>query len=90
MEMHSRQSLSEIHGISVARRLRSRRPSIARLAMARILAFLKAIGTAIKAELAARRAIAELASMDDHMLRDLGISRSEIESAVRPPRCVRE
>jgi uncharacterized protein YjiS (DUF1127 family) len=86
MEMHSRQSLSEIHGISVAPRLRSRRPSIARLAIARIPAFLKALGTAIEAELAARQAITELASMNDHMLRDLGISRCEIENAVRRPR----
>ena len=39
--------------------------------------------TAIEAELAARQAIAELASVSDYMLRDLGINRSEIEDAVR-------
>ncbi len=42
--------------------------------------------TAIEAELAARQAATELASMNDHMLRDLGISRCEIENAVRRPR----
>jgi uncharacterized protein YjiS (DUF1127 family) len=83
MEMHSRQSLSEIHGISVARRLRSRRRPIAGIAIARVLAFLKRMKTAIEAELAARQAIAELASVSDYMLRDLGINRSEIEDAVR-------
>ena len=41
---------------------------------------------AIEAELAARHAITELAGMNDHMLRDLGITRSEIESTVRRPR----
>jgi uncharacterized protein YjiS (DUF1127 family) len=30
-----------------------------------------------------KRAIAELQGLDDHMLRDIGLSRSEIESYVR-------
>jgi hypothetical protein len=38
---------------------------------------------AIEAELAARHAIIELTSMDDRMLRDLGITRSEIENKIR-------
>jgi hypothetical protein len=41
---------------------------------------------AIEAELAARRAIAELADMDDYMLRDIGITRSEIASRARRAR----
>jgi uncharacterized protein YjiS (DUF1127 family) len=77
MAMHSRRSLHNINGISAPPR------PAARLAIARILAVLKRIKTAIEAELAARHAITELASMNDRMLRDLGIKRSEIESAVR-------
>jgi uncharacterized protein YjiS (DUF1127 family) len=83
MEMHSRQSLYEIHGISVAARLRLRRRSIVSQGFARGLAFLKRTAAAIKAEWAVRRAIAEVSSMNDHMLRDIGINRSEIESVVR-------
>jgi len=83
MEMHSRQSLSEVHGISVLARRQSQRRSIAQTAVARILAFLKRTKMAIEAELAARQAATELASMNDHMLRDLGINRSEIQDAVR-------
>ena len=30
-----------------------------------------------------KRAIAELQGLDDHMLRDIGLTRSEIESCVR-------
>jgi hypothetical protein len=40
----------------------------------------------INAELAARRAIAELLTMDDRMLRDLGITRGEIGNLIRRPR----
>src|SRR5258708_38161577 len=85
MEMHSPQSIYEIHGITIQRRRRRSR-LIARLAFTRILAFLKRIKMAIEAELAARHAITELASMNDHMLRDLGITRSDIEDAVRRSR----
>jgi len=87
MELHSRQSLYEIHGISDAppRRRKRRRP-LARLAIARVLAVLKSMKAAIEAELAARYANTELASMNDHMLRDLGITRSDIGDAVRGSR----
>ena len=57
-----------------------------RLSIARVLALLKGIARAIAAELAARHAIVELASMDDRMLRDLGITRGEIENLIRRPR----
>ena len=52
MEMHSRQSLYEIHGISAERRRRSR--LTARLLVARIFAFLTKVKRAIEAELAVR------------------------------------
>ena len=63
MEMHSKASLYEIHGIVVRRRGRSR-PIVRRL-VARILAFVTMVKRAIEAELAARRAAAELAELDD-------------------------
>jgi len=83
MEMHSKASLYQIHGIVVRRRSRSR-PIVRRL-VAGILAFVAIAKRAIEAELAARRATAELAEMDDRMLRDIGLTRSEIESKVRRP-----
>ena len=83
MEMHSQASLYQIHGIVVRRRGRSR-PIVRRLVV-RILAFMMIVKRAIEAELAARQAMAELAEMDDRMLRDLGLSRSEIENRVRRP-----
>ena len=86
MEMHSRQSLNEIHGINGMPRRQPRWRLLARLATARIFAVLNGIAKAIEAELAARRAVIELTSMDDHMLRDLGITRCEIENLIRRPR----
>ena len=85
MEMHSQESLYAIHGISVKRQRHGSR-LIARRFIARILTFLTKVGRAIEAELAARQAMTELAEMSDHMLRDLGITRNEIASAVRRPR----
>jgi uncharacterized protein YjiS (DUF1127 family) len=86
MEMHSRQSLNEIHGISALPRRRRRWGSLMRLSIARVLAVLKGIRKVIDAELAARRAIVELASMDDRVLRDIGITRGEIVNLIRRPR----
>jgi Domain of unknown function (DUF1127) len=86
MEMHSRQSLYEIHGIITPQRRRSRCSKIARRAFTRLLAVFKSAKMAIAVELAARCAIEELAGMNDHMLRDLGITRSELESRARWPR----
>lgn len=41
--------------------------------------------SAIQAQLRAHHAAAELASLDDRMLRDIGVSRSEIRSVLRRP-----
>ena len=86
MEMHSRQSLYKVYGIGSPPRHKSRLGRIARRAITRFLAVLNEMKAAIEAELAARQASAELASMNDHMLRDLGITRDEIERTVRRSR----
>ena len=58
----------------------------------RIFAAIARAASAVQAELRARRDAAELASLDEHMLRDIGVRRSEIHSLVRrsiasPRRC---
>jgi|SRR5215475_922507 len=78
MEMHSPQSLYAVHGISIRKRSRSRSRW-----MRSLFSILLRLTTSFKGELRARRAAAELAEQDDRMLRDMGIGRSEIESAVR-------
>ena len=80
--MHSRQSLYEIHGIGIERRRRRSRV-VPWLLIARIVAFVANVKRTIEAELAIRRAMAELAEMDDYMLRDLGLHRGEIEGRLR-------
>jgi hypothetical protein len=84
MEIHSPQSLYAIHGLSIEQRRRRSR-LIGRLLIARIAAFLTRVKWAIGTELAIRRATAELTAMDDRMLRDLGIQRSEIGDLLRRP-----
>jgi uncharacterized protein YjiS (DUF1127 family) len=51
----------------------------------RLFAALARASSGVRAELRARRAAAELASLDDRMLRDIGVSRCEIQSLVRRP-----
>ena len=83
--MHSRQTLYEVHGLSTGRRRRRSR-LVARLLIARIVGFLTKVMRTIEAELAIRRAVTELAEMDDHMLRDIGLRRTEIEDRLRQQR----
>jgi uncharacterized protein YjiS (DUF1127 family) len=83
MEMHSRRSLYEIHGIHAPSGRQLRRAPITQLAIAQILTALRRMIRALEAKLAARHAITELVGFDDRMLRELGITRSEIESVVR-------
>lgn len=47
-----------------------------------LIAWLVAVSTKLRARLAHRRAILELSALDDRMLRDIGISRSEIQSVL--------
>ena len=78
MEMHSAKSLYDVHGIRTTRRGRVGPRSIRNL-----FPLLKRLVLAIKSEMQVRRDIAELACLDDRMLRDIGVNRSEIESVVR-------
>jgi uncharacterized protein YjiS (DUF1127 family) len=78
MEMHSRQSIYEVHGISDRDKAR-----LQLLWTTGIFALLTKVKSALGAEMQARRAASELAGLDDRMLRDIGISRSDIERAVR-------
>ncbi|MEK9969302.1 MAG: DUF1127 domain-containing protein [Ferrovibrio sp.] len=43
---------------------------------------LQSVAVRLKAHLAQKRALAELSSLDDAMLRDIGLSRSQIPAAV--------
>jgi uncharacterized protein YjiS (DUF1127 family) len=51
----------------------------------RIIKLLARLKQVIETELAVRHAISELSDMSDYMLRDLGITRGEIERVVRRP-----
>lgn len=82
MQIISQQSLYENRSTRIENRRRRSHP-IARLFKRRIVTFLTSVKRWIEAERAARKAIAELAEMDDHMLRDLGLQRNAIESWVR-------
>jgi uncharacterized protein YjiS (DUF1127 family) len=86
MEMFSQRSLYEVHGIITSTRRRSRWAAVARRAITWLLALLKRAKAAIEAELAVRSTIKELTRMNDHMLRDLGLSRDELQAGLRRPR----
>jgi uncharacterized protein YjiS (DUF1127 family) len=51
----------------------------------RILEFFLHLKRAIEIELEVRHAITELSELSDYMLRDLGITRGDIEQVVRRP-----
>lgn len=76
--MHSAQSLYDVHGINAGQRASSRHRTLRSL-----LSLLTKLAWATKSKMQVQRDIAELASLDDRMLRDIGVNRSEIESVVR-------
>lgn len=80
MEMHTSRSLYATHAIMVRRRPRTRW-------IEPVLTVLSRMKRALQRELEIRRAEAELKTLSDHLLKDLGISRSDIERVVRgkPP-----
>ena len=78
MEMRSRQSVYEVRGIADQ--------DIAQVPLlwaTGISALLTRVTAALRVEIQSRRAALELAGLDDRMLRDIGIGRSDIERAVR-------
>src|SRR5262245_55241793 len=78
MVMHSAQFLQKTQGINAQARPQSGW-------LRRLFGALAKARSAVQAELRARRDAAELASMDDRVLRDIGISRNEIDTLVRGP-----
>lgn len=78
MEMHSQWSLFEIHGINASEEGR-----LGLLGSKGRFALLTRLKMWFRAGVQARRAVRELASLDDRMLRDIGISRCDIQRVVR-------
>lgn len=77
MELHSPQSLYRVHGLSIE----PTRPGA--ISIGSLLARLGDLARAISHEVRCKRAVAELAAMDNHLLRDIGVHRSEIRHFVR-------
>jgi uncharacterized protein YjiS (DUF1127 family) len=78
MEMHWRSSLYETHGISARDDARFR-PQWGKGSFA----LLRRVISVLSGELEARRAASELSDLDDRMLLDIGISRSDIQRMIR-------
>lgn len=79
MQMHTAQSLFEVHGFTDAAARERRNASLA----ASIRDRLSAARTAFSKWLRYRRDVDALHRMDDRMLRDIGLTRSEISHVVR-------
>jgi uncharacterized protein YjiS (DUF1127 family) len=79
MQMHTAQSLLDVHGLADAGP--RQQPGSGLFSTLRSLA--TSLGAKVVAWQRYHRDIAELQRMDDRMLRDIGLTRFEIESAVR-------
>ena len=75
MEMHTTRALYATHGIVIQRRPRKRWINL-------VLAVWSRMKLALQRGLEMRRAEAELESFSDHMLKDIGIERSDIQRVV--------
>jgi len=80
MEPHWQSSLYEIHGISAHEDDRFR-PRWGKGSFA----LMRTVTSVLSRTLKARRAAKELSELDDRMLLDIGISRSDIQRMVRQP-----
>jgi uncharacterized protein YjiS (DUF1127 family) len=79
--MHTSRSLYAAYGIVVAPAPRARPRPIASL----LAACFRTV-SALRREAAARRSAAALERLSDHLLKDIGISRSDIQRVVRDGR----
>lgn len=79
MQMHTAQSLLEVHGLADPKP--GQRP--ARELRSTLWAFATSAVTAVVTWQRYRRDVDELQRMDDRMLADIGLSRSDIERSVR-------
>ena len=85
MDMLSRPSLHEIRGIGAPEDA-----PVRSLWAKGTFARLRRVMSVLSGELEARRTARELCELDDRMLRDIGISRSDIHRLVRRPRYARK
>jgi uncharacterized protein YjiS (DUF1127 family) len=85
MEMHTAGSLQRIHGLTFAPAPNGAGNLYQTIlnAAARITAGARAMAAAWRRSLHKQRAMAQLEQMDDLMLADIGLTRSEIPHAVR-------
>lgn len=81
MEMHTAQSLMSVHGITTSPRPRRYGSFLAWAA-----ATLRAIVEDMRSWQRHQQAVEQLSRLDDRMLADIGLSRSDIEFAARTGR----
>jgi uncharacterized protein YjiS (DUF1127 family) len=78
MEMHTARSLTDVHGIEVD--LRTAAPPDRRRRLGNVV---RSLASEVARRRRLRRGLDALRSLDDRMLADIGIARSEAERVVR-------